>query len=92
MIPGRRPIRLGGYGVDVSAMSFELHEWDIHALCFGTGDDRVTGVRLPTLQRPRRGGKADREPGVGLAHDLSAGAGHRLAQRDQDRQLTSALS
>jgi hypothetical protein len=27
-------------------MSLELHEWDIHALCFGTGGIRVTGVRI----------------------------------------------
>jgi hypothetical protein len=24
------PVRLRGYGVDVPAMSLELHEWDIH--------------------------------------------------------------
>ena len=26
-------------------MSFQLHEWDIHALSFGTGGARVTEVR-----------------------------------------------
>src|SRR5690242_19939852 len=30
----RCPGRL--YGVDVPAMSLELHEWDIHIVCFGT--------------------------------------------------------
>jgi hypothetical protein len=35
-----------GYGVNVPAMSFQLHEWDIHALCFGRGDARVTRVRF----------------------------------------------
>jgi hypothetical protein len=30
MIHCRRPARLGGYGVDVPAMSLQLHEWDIH--------------------------------------------------------------
>jgi hypothetical protein len=26
------------YGVDVPAMSFQLHEWDIHIVCCGTDD------------------------------------------------------
>jgi len=26
-------------------MSLELHEWDIHIVCLGTDDARVTGVR-----------------------------------------------
>jgi hypothetical protein len=30
VIPGRVPVRLGGYDLDVPAMSLELHEWDIH--------------------------------------------------------------
>ena len=31
VIPGRcPPVRLRGYGVNVPAMSLELHEWDIH--------------------------------------------------------------
>jgi hypothetical protein len=32
VIPGRRPVRLRGYGVDVPAMSLQLHGWDIHAV------------------------------------------------------------
>jgi hypothetical protein len=44
LIPGRRSVQLCGYGVNVPAMSFQLHEWDIHAVCFGTGDARVTKV------------------------------------------------
>jgi hypothetical protein len=56
LIPAHRPGRGRGYDVDVPAMSLELHEWDIHALCSGTGDARVTGVRLfPVV--PASGGK-----------------------------------
>jgi hypothetical protein len=32
-------------------MSFQLHEWVIHALCFGTDGARVTGVWDPTVSR-----------------------------------------
>jgi membrane-associated phospholipid phosphatase len=32
------------YGVDVPAMSFQLHERDIHTLCFGTDDVGLAGV------------------------------------------------
>jgi hypothetical protein len=31
--------------VNVPAMSFQLHEWDIHIVCSGTGGARVTKVR-----------------------------------------------
>src|SRR5690349_9195816 len=31
-------------------MSFQLHEWDIHALCFATAGTRVTKIRLRSLQ------------------------------------------
>jgi len=54
VIPGRRPIRLGGYGVDVSAMSFELHEWDIQALCCGAGSVRVMQVHSCVRALPHR--------------------------------------
>jgi hypothetical protein len=30
VIPAGIPVRLGGYGVNVAAMSLELHERDIH--------------------------------------------------------------
>jgi hypothetical protein len=30
VILARRSVGLGGYGVDVPAMLFQLHEWDIH--------------------------------------------------------------
>jgi hypothetical protein len=40
-----------GYGVNVPAVSFQLPEWDIHALCFGTGDVRVARVRFPLARR-----------------------------------------
>ena len=35
-------------------MLFQLHEWDIHALCFGTGGAKVTEVcsRVRVLPRP----------------------------------------
>src|SRR4029077_18311624 len=38
----RRPhdaaITGGSYGVDVPAMSYQLHEWDIHIVCRGADD------------------------------------------------------
>ena len=55
-----RPARARGYGVDVPAMSFQLHEWDIHALCPGTGGAVVTEeylMRLEPLRVPA--GRAD---------------------------------
>ena len=38
-------------------MSPQLHGWDIHIVCFGTGGARVTEVRLYPGEAPRRGGK-----------------------------------
>jgi hypothetical protein len=38
VIHARRPGSRRLYGVDVPAMSLELHEWDIHIECFGTDD------------------------------------------------------
>jgi hypothetical protein len=55
LIPARRPGPAHLYDVGVPAMSLELlsqlHEWDIHAVCFGTGGAGVTGVRphVPVL-------------------------------------------
>jgi hypothetical protein len=33
----------GSYGVDVPAMSFQLHEWDIHIVCRDADDVGGTG-------------------------------------------------
>ena len=43
------------YGVDVPAMSLQLHEWDIHIVCRGTDDASwlyevyATGVAAPEV-------------------------------------------
>jgi hypothetical protein len=44
LIPARCLGPARSYDVDVPAMLFQLHEWDIHALCFGTGGAKVTEV------------------------------------------------
>ena len=41
-------------------MSFQLHEWDIHAICFGTDGVRVTGVRFRVRAVSRHVGNLDR--------------------------------
>jgi hypothetical protein len=32
-------------------MSLELHEWDIHIVCFGTSDAKVTEIALAPARR-----------------------------------------
>jgi hypothetical protein len=74
LIPARRPGPAHLYDVDVPAMSLELHEWDIHAVCCGTGGAGVTGVRphvpvLPHWSQPGApssdSGSRARRPRVG---------------------------
>jgi hypothetical protein len=38
-------------------MSLELHEWDIHIVCFGTDGARVTRIGLFPPAAPACGGK-----------------------------------
>jgi hypothetical protein len=42
------------YGVDVSAMLFQLHEWDIHIVCRGADDaGGAGGTGQRTILRAR---------------------------------------
>ena len=47
------------YGVDVPAMSFQLHEWDIHIVCRGADDaDGASGIRVNAVA-PQPGARGD---------------------------------
>jgi hypothetical protein len=51
-------------------MSLELHEWDIHIVCFGTSGSRVTEVQLHVFRVPLPG-----PVGVGMIRVAHEAAG-----------------
>ena len=86
-------------------MSFQLHEWDIHALCFGTGGVRVTVVTSEVagpagVARPREGrAQASAAPAGAARHaelmktfERLFSKDHRFAERrDPKRRPADAM-
>ena len=69
-VPGRRPIQLRRYGVDVPAMLLELHEWDIHALYRGTDGVRGRESRAARLSGPEYSIRSDLSGDAALLRSL----------------------